>query len=318
MAAVAALVLVPLAVAGGAALHLTGNMGRVPAVFDGLDARPAVAPEAGGATNILLVVTDGGPVPQEEPAELTAQAARSDAIMVLHLDSARQAAWVVAIPPDTVLEVPGHGQERLATTFSIGGPGLTVETVEEFTGVRVDHLAVIDWAGFGALVDAVGGVEIDVPVGDPAEARTERRYFTGPRAVAYAESRDDEPGDVLARVGRQQAVLNAVMQSVLHQEMRKQPHTLYRFLDTVTRHLAVDDQWSVWDMGRLVLSMRDFRSANIAYLTIPVADVTEQGGSVAVRPDLPANRELWQAVADDRMAAWTAAHPDAVTPPPGG
>ena len=140
-----------------------------------------------------------------------------------------------------------------------------METVEEFTAVRVDHLAVIDWAGFGALVDAVGGVEIDVPVGEPAEGRTERRDSTRRRAVAYSESRDD-PDDVLALVGRQQAVLNAVMQSALHQEMRKQPQTLYRFLDTVTRHLAVDDEWSVWDMG----SCWSSRCATSARPTSPI------------------------------------------------
>ena len=318
LAAVLVLV-VPLGLATAVGYHLSANLTRVDGVFEGRTDRPTTSPRADGATNILVVATDAGAVAPTGAGTPLAEAADSDTLMLLHLDAARRAATVVSIPRDTVVEVPGHGEDRLGAAFALGGPRLAVETVEHLTGVRVDHLAIIDWSRFGALVDAAGGITVDVPktVVDPASGITwtqGRHRLDGPQAVQYVRQAEGLPEGELGRIARQHLILRATMEEALQQEMRKQPWLLYRFLDTVTRNLAVDDTWSVLDMGALVVSLRDFRSAHIAFLTMPVDAVPGEDGEVGVRPAVPQDRALWRALAEDRMDEWLAGHPDLLTP----
>lgn len=315
VAALVVLVVVPVGVAGYAALHLSGNLTRVGEVFAGLSDRPAVPPSATGATNILVVGTDA----DAGAIDLAREAGRSDTLMLVHVGADRQAASVVSIPRDTVVDVPGHGQQPISAAFSLGGPALGVETVEQLTGVRVDHFAVIDWSRFGALVDAVGGITIDIPdtVRDPASGVTwtaGRHVLDGREAVAYVRQSEGLPAGDLSRITRQHDVLRAVMADALEQEMRKNPVLLYRFLDTLTERLTVDSGWSDREMAALALSMRDFRSANIDYLTMPVVTGGDGSTADAVRPDGEASRALWQAVAEDRMAQWRAQQPAVPAP----
>lgn len=319
------LLALPVVVLVAAGSHLSGNLVRVEGVFDGLGGRPAVPIGAEGATNVLVVVTDRGTGPggNETASELTGDVGRSDTLMVLHLDADRRVASVVSIPRDTLVDVPGHGRRAISAAFELGGPRLGVQTVEALTGVRVDHLAVVDWSRFGALVDAVGGIHVDVAAAnrDPASGlawEAGRNVLDGAGAVAFVRQTAGLPGGDLDRIARQHAVLAAVMADALHQEMRKDPLLLYRFLDTLTEHLAIDADWSLPDMGSLAFSMRNFRSAQISYLTMPVVPVGAtgaDGGGAQFQPDGEASRTLWDAVAHDRVAEWTAEHPDALTPP---
>ena len=309
LAAVVVLVVVAVGVVGLGAFHLSGNLTRVDGVFAGLSGRPAVPSSAAGATNILVVGTDA----DAGATDLARETGRSDTLMLVHVGADRQAASVVSIPRDTVVDVPGHGQQPISAAFALGGPALGVETVERLTGVRVDHLAVIDWSRFGALVDAMGGITLDIPdtVRDPASGVTwtaGRHVLNGREAVAYVRQSEGLPGGDLTRIARQHDVLRAVMADALEQEMRKNPVLLYRFLDTLTERLTVDSDWSDREMASLAWSMRDFRSANIDYLTMPVTPAGDGSAADAVRPDGEASRVLWQAVADDRMGEWRAQH----------
>ena len=89
--------------------------------------------------------------------------------MILHIDADREGASLISIPRDSWVNVPGYGHNKINAAFSLAGPSLAVETVEDLTGVRIDHLAVVDWEGFRSLIDTVGGVTVTVPrtVEDP-------------------------------------------------------------------------------------------------------------------------------------------------------
>jgi LCP family protein required for cell wall assembly len=302
--------------------HLDGNLNRIPGVFDDLSDRPAPSSAAAGALDILIVATDL----ESEAGDASAakedgrEADRVDDLMLFHIDSQRRTAAVISIPADTLVETSSHGMNTVGSAYSRGGARLAVESVERLTQVRVDHLAVIDWARFGALVDAVGGITVTVPatVRDPASGATWKRgrhLLDGTEAVSYIRQRDGLPRGDLDRVARQHAVLREVMEDTLHQEMRKQPWMLYGFLDTVSLHLGVDEGWSTAEMIGLVLSMRNFRSAMISYVTMPVAEgdrsATGSGARVLPHED---SRALWHAVGEDRLGAWVAQNPQIVTP----
>lgn len=321
LVALVVLVVVPAGFALYAALHLSSNLTRLDGVFDGLSDRPAVPASAAGATNILVVGTDRGTdlaATDAAVTDLARQAGRSDTLMLVHIGADRRAASVISIPRDTVVDLPGHGPDRISAAFAIGGPSLGVETVEHLTGVHIDHVAVIDWSRFGALVDAIGGISIDVPdtTVDPASGMTwaaGRQVLDGREAVAYVRQSEGLARGDLDRITRQHDVLRAVMADALAQEMRKNPVLLYGFLDTLTERLAVDSGWSESQMGSLAFSMRDFRSANIGYLTMPVVATRDGSGAETFRPDAEASPALWQAVAEDRLAQWAADHPGART-----
>jgi len=315
--------------AGGAALwmqhHLSANIDRVDDVFTGLQDRPArPVGRAGEAVNILVLGTDRrSDVPTtgsdaQAPGWLPGEQ-RSDTIMVVHIDADRRGASVISIPRDSWVPVPGHESAKINAAFSYAGPGLAVATVEQLTGLRIDHLAVIDWSGFEDLTDAVGGVTVVVPqtVTDTARGITwpagEYR-LDGKQALDYVGQRYGLPGGDLSRVERQQSFLRQLMRDSLHQEMRKDPTLLYDFLDTVTQHLSIDAGWSMRDMARLALSMRNMRSADIRYATAPVAGLGWVGDQSIVRLDQRGNARLWRAVREDRAEAWLDRHSEVETP----
>jgi LCP family protein required for cell wall assembly len=215
--------------------------------------------------------------------------------------------------------VPGHGLNKVNAAFSFGRPSLTVATVELLTSVRIDHLAVIDWSGFEALIDAVGGITVTVPdtVTDSARDVTWAagpHRLDGKQALAYVGQRYGLPRGDLDRVARQQVVLRTLMQDALHQEMRKDPRMLYGFLDTVSQHLSVDSDWSTKEMIALVASLRAFRSASLIYLTMPVAGFGTESGQSVVYAAPRSSRGLWGAVIADEVESWAASHQRRLTP----
>ncbi|GAA1969300.1 LCP family protein [Nocardioides panacihumi] len=296
-------------------------MGRIDGVFQGLTQRPekpAAGTPGAGAVNILLMGTD-----RVSEVATTGDAAaspawvageqRSDALMVLHIDGSRKVAAVVSIPRDSWVPIPGHGYGKINWAYSFGGPSLTVATVEQLTGLRIDHLAIVDWEGFKELTDHVGGVDIDVPatVVDPHNHVTwtaGRHHLDGEQALLYVRQRYGLPGGDFDRVKRQQAFLKSVMEASMHTAMRKDPKMLYGFLDTLARNVSVDSGWSTTDMAKLVFSMRDFRSANLRFLTAPVLGTGQVGTQSVVRLDDAADKDLWRELRSDRIDQWSAVH----------
>lgn len=304
--------------------RLDHNVHRVAGAFVGLQHRPS-RPHgaAAAAVNILLLGTDRRSDVPTTGTDAKARAwvpgaQRSDTMMIVHISGDRRSAWLMSIPRDSWVPIPGHGFNKINAAFSYGGLPLVVDTVEHLTDVRIDHLAMVDWDGFKALTDQVGGVDVDVPttVTDSARQITwtqGRHHLDGAQALAYVGQRYGLPGGDLDRVARQQAFLRSLMQTSLHQEMRKDPRELYGFLGTVTRHLTVDADWSATSMVKLMASLRNLRSANIDYLTVPVAGFGREGDQSVVYLSQQGGDELWKAVRDDRLTEWSELHANQLT-----
>jgi LCP family protein required for cell wall assembly len=319
------LALVPVGMLAYLEHRLSASVTRIPGVFDGLTDRPSrPSGPAGDAVNILVVGTDRrSDVPttgsDARAASWIPGAQRSDALMILHISADRRSAAVVSIPRDTWVTIPGHGMNKINAAFSFAGPSLTIATVELLTSVRIDHLAVIDWSGFESLIDAVGGITVTVPdtvrdsVRDITWTAGEHR-LNGAQALDYVAQRHGLPLGDLNRIERQQVVLRTLMQNALHQEMRKDPRMLYNFLDTISQHLSVDSEWSTKDMVALVVSMRSFKTADLTYLTMPVAGFGAEGGQSVVYAARRPARGLWGAVIGDEVDAWAAEHQRRLTP----
>lgn len=305
--------------------QLTSQITRIDDVFVGLPNRPAKAVgEAAGAVNILLLGTDRR---SDEPTtgtnadapEWVPGAQRSDAIMILHIDSDRRGASVISIPRDSWVNIPGQGPAKINAAFSYGGPALAVRTIEAVTDIRIDHLAVIDWDGFRALTDALGGVTLDVPktVHDRYRNITwtaGRHRMNGEEALNYVGQRAGLAGGDFDRIHRQQYFLQTLLDETLSQELIKEPRTAYKILDLLTENLSVDSDWSVGSMRGLVLSLRHLRSAGIQYLTVPLEGTGMEGAQSVVYLDWKANHDLWDAVRDDQVADWLAGNEASAMP----
>ena len=216
-----------LAVAVGGALwfvtdRYSGNIERVGQVFDGLDtqARPAAASPTGDAApatadpvTFLLVGSDTRA--EVAPGELPD--ARSDAIMIARFSADRVHAQVVSIPRDSWVDVPGHGKDKINAAYALGGPALLVQTVEQLTGVRIDHYAAIDFAGLIQVTDDLGGVDVVLPTttsNGPYTFTAGPNHLNGDQARWYVGQRYDLPNGDFDRVKRQQNYLREVRRAV--------------------------------------------------------------------------------------------------------
>lgn len=301
--------------------ELSSRIDRIDGVFAGLpDRPPKPAGSAGEAVNILLLGTD---TRSDEPTtgqQATAAtwlpgAQRSDAIMILHIDGDRRGASVISIPRDSWVDVPGHGTHKINAAFSFGGPSLAVQTIERLTDIRIDHLAVIDWNGFEKLTDSIGGVTLDIPetVHDGYRDITwaaGRHRMNGDEALDYVGQRAGLPGGDFDRIHRQQYFLRTLLNETLHQELLKEPTQVYEILKTLTDNLSVDSGWSVGAMRGLLFSLRNLRSADIEYVTVPVRGTGMEGAQSVVYLDRLGNDRLWDAMRQDGVSDWLSANPD--------
>lgn len=139
------------------------------------------------------------------------EASRSDTIVV-----AKAGGGMLAVPRDTLVEIPGVGQDKINAAFASGGPELTVQTLEGLTGLSIGNYVVVNFGGVEEIVDALGGITINVE--QPVEYSLEGNYFSipagtqeldGPEALAYVRYRGDPTADI-GRIGRQQNFLQAL------------------------------------------------------------------------------------------------------------
>jgi LCP family protein required for cell wall assembly len=178
------------------------------------------------APNTILVIgSDARPKGTHEGgANTVGQPSRSDTLMLIRTGGFKSAR--LSIPRDTVVDIPGHGQDKINAAYAIGGPALTITTVERFLGLKVNHLVEVNFDNFPDFIDALGGVDVklDKPVrakldgGDGAGGTTidlpaGTSHLDGHHALGLARVRVNErdPGENdLDRAARQQRILNAI------------------------------------------------------------------------------------------------------------
>jgi LCP family protein required for cell wall assembly len=139
------------------------------------------------------------------------EASRSDTIVVT-----KAGGGMLAVPRDTLVDIPGVGKDKINAAFASGGPGLTVETLENLTGVQVNDYVVVHFGGVEEMVDALGGItlEVDKPIRVGIDGRrvyipAGTRTLDGLQALAYVRYRGGPTADI-GRIGRQQKFLRAL------------------------------------------------------------------------------------------------------------
>lgn len=284
--------------------------------------RPDKVP--GQALNVLMAGMDNGNGPSiaesVESASWEPGQHRSDTIMILHISGDRRSAYVVSIPRDsytTIYDDKGKpaGKHKINAAFSLYGPAAYVSTIEHLTGIRMDHLAVIDWDGFKDLTDALGGVLIYIPetVYKGSHVTWSKGYqqMYGKEALRYVRTRYGLAGGDFDRIRRQQNFIRSIMTDLLEKGTLGNPLKLGSVLDAVTRNLTVDDQWSSGDLRGLAFSLRGLRTNDVTFLSAPIATNWNQsisGEGDVVLLDKAQCADLWEAISQDKVAAYANEH----------
>jgi LCP family protein required for cell wall assembly len=209
---------------------------------------------------------------------------RSDTLILLRVR--RHGAEAVWFPRDLLVDIPGHGPDRINQAVALGGPSLAVDTLRRNFGIRVDHYAEIDMDAVPAMVDAVGGVRLDFPepVRDDLSGFATGagcRALDGRDATALARSRNmqalrggtwstiDTAAD-LDRAARQQSLIRALTTAV-HAEVDRHPTRLLHLVDVVLEHIRVDstlDRGGALTLARALLGVG---GRTLEVTTLPVA-----------------------------------------------
>lgn len=312
---VAGIVAVVLVVLGGAAFggytlykqSLADNVEVIGDPFAGLDeeSRPEPAPAAGetSALNILVLGCDsrtsGG-----DPS--LCDGTRTDAILLLHLAADRESATAVSIPRDSWVPVEGHGEAKINAAYAYGGAPLMIQTVEQVTGVRIDHFAVTDFAAFTKLTDALDGVRLTRPDGNGG---TYHEVLNGEEALAFVRERKSLSNGDFGRVQRQQAWIRAIVQKVNNN--RRDPVKMTQFLEAVSKAIAADPAFDLTRMEELFEEAREISSDDITFLTAPTACCSTSTDGQSIVTIVPEQFDpLMKSIAKDEVDKYVSEHQD--------
>jgi LCP family protein required for cell wall assembly len=256
-------------------------------------------------TNWLIVGSDSrADLTTREEKELhTGHAAgqRTDTIMLLHSGSSGPV--LVSLPRDSLVSIPGHGKNKLNSAYSLGGPQLLVKTVEQATGLAIDHYAEIGFAGFVQMVDAVGGVDICVKqsINDPLagiKLKAGCQELNGETALGYVRTRATPRAD-LDRIEHQQQFLSGLMKKVGGPSTLLNPFRWVALTQALPGALTVDAGDHVWSLARLAWTMKSLSGDGGIRTTVPIGGLDSVNGSSVVRWDNTKAKALFKALADD-------------------
>ncbi len=285
--------------------------------FGGLERMPATAGQTGlntPGTTMLLV----GSNPSEPDAAAIPGStwqhdiATSDLVMLLHLTRDNRAMFVISIPADAILPIPGGGTGKLAGAYARGGAELYVRTIESYTGVALDRVAVMDMNALRVITDELDGVVIDVPR-EACGVPPGLRRLDGSQSLAYTALEPCLPRKDLDRVERQQSLLRALMRGAVDGGKVANPFTVNSFLKATASNLTLEEGYSYPEMLGTLWSMRKLRTATTTFLTVPVADEPNitVAGADAIQLDPTKDALLWDALRRDRIADYLALNSDA-------
>ncbi|MDU0863762.1 LCP family protein [Actinomyces urogenitalis] len=278
VAAVLVLALVLVAARVGWLVHaINSGLGRVDALVS--------SPDTSDGETWLIVGSDargaGSGTVQDETS-----GARADSVMVLNKAPNGQTS-LISLPRDTYVTIPGYGGNKINASYSFGGAPLLVQTVQDLTGLTVDHYAEVGMGAVEQMVDAVGGVEVclDYDVFDPDSglvwdtSQGTCQRVDGTTALAYSRMRKSDPTGDIGRGLRQRAVISAVVSEAASFKTLTSFSRQDALVEAGTHALTVDDKTGTTDLAQMMMA---FRSASSAGLTgaPPISSLDYRPGGI--------------------------------------
>jgi LCP family protein required for cell wall assembly len=266
-----------------------------------------------GAMNFLVLGSD---------ARGDDEDGRSDTAILMHVNAAGDAAYGISIPRDLWVYMPPNPNAMFSDThakfnaaYSWGGAEYTVQTLESYTGVRIDHIVEINFPGLVQVVDALGGVYIEVEQEITSIHKPYRTFeqgtnlMTGEEALDYVRQRKQFADGDFQRMRNQQKLIMGIMDAAVSAGVVTSPSTVTEFVKSVSDAIKVDTGFNV---VATAIQFMHLRSSNITFLTSPNAGTGWQGDQSVVLSDDERAATLYDAVDHDVVDQWIRENPDSV------
>jgi LCP family protein required for cell wall assembly len=238
-------------------------------------------PAPGSGTNWLIAGSDsrqGLTVAQERQyvtgfsSEISG--GRSDTIMILHIPAGGGRPLLISIPRDSYVDIPGYGMDKINAAFDLGGPKLLAKTVQNATGLYINHFMDIGFGGFVSVVNDVGGVRMCLPaalhnVAAGVNLKAGCQTLTGGEALAYVRDRGSFLTQDLQREQDQRIFLKALLDKVTSPGVMLNPFASLPAATGVVDSLTVDNGTSLYNLYQVAQAMRDPLTT-----TVPIATAT--------------------------------------------
>ncbi|MFF9650332.1 LCP family protein [Streptomyces sp. NPDC014622] len=256
-------------------------------------------PKEGDGTNYLIVGSDSrAGMTDEDKKRLhtgSAEGKRTDSMMILHDGS--NGPTLISLPRDSNVEIPSYkGSDsgklypargrftKLNAAYAEDGPELLVRTVEFNTGLHIDHYVEIGFGGFANIVDAIGGVELDIPKAfkdkkSGADFKAGKQTLNGEQSLAFVRTRYAFAESDLARTKNQQKFLAALASQTATPSTILNPFKLYPTMSAGLDTLIVDEDMSIWSLGQMFFAMKGVTGGDGTSMNMPISGST--GGNLA-------------------------------------
>lgn len=299
--------------------RITAAIPRVDA-FAGLENRPK---KESSAVNYLIVGSDTREgLSREEIKRLrvggtdVAAGKRSDTMLLIHISKKRDKAAIISIPRDSYALIPEHNNSqgklipaaysKINSSYNWGGAPLLIETLENMSGIRIDHYVELNFVGFVRMVDALGGVEICTKkdIDDPKSHLTlpaGTHVLDGVDSLKFVRTRVfDGLGD-LGRMKRQQEFASAMLRKATSAGVLLNPVKMVDFINSALDSVVTDEGLSQGDLLTLGKQLRNLSASNVRTLTIPLKyyNYNKNGVSAAVLWDPVLASELFERIKND-------------------
>jgi LCP family protein required for cell wall assembly len=285
-------------------LHAWSTVSRVDAAPAG--DRPADTP---GETYLLVgsdARDDLTPAQRKELGTGSADGRRTDSIMLIHVPAGGGKSAIISIPRDSYVPIPGHGSNKINAAYSIGGPQLLVQTLEQVTDLRIDGYLEIGFGGFASVVNSLGGVDICVPFNMKdkfAHINLKKGCQTldGKNALGFVRARHSDPRGDIGRAERQRQFLGAIMKGAATPSTVLNPFRYWSFTHTAAEAVGVGRDTSMKDAANILLAMRGASNDSTLSLTVPLQDLAYRTrAGLAVKWDTERAQSLFKTLREDQ------------------
>lgn len=318
-------------IAGGAywISQQLGAIGTIKDPFSGLSTRAPYAQTTADADPVtFLVLGSDSRLDTSDPSTWEAGAQRTDTIMIVQVSGDRQNVNVMSIPRDSWVTVPANkvvdhdSQAKINAAYSWGGPTLLIQTVENVTGIHIDHFAVANFQSFTELTDELGGVEITLTqpldltgkqkaAGSSEVLQPGTHVLTGEQALIYARERYTLPNGDFDRIKRQQNWMRAILKAAISKDTLTDPAKLTNLVGTVKETVSTDEGFTASTMISLGRSLSGVRSDDVAFFQAPVTGTSASSdGQSIVLLDAPNLAKVSKAFQTDSVTEYVAVHKD--------
>lgn len=236
---------------------------------------------------------------------------RADCLILVHIPADRRQIFGMSIMRDLWVNIPGYGGSKINTGLEVGGIPMVVQTVEALLGVRVDHTAMLDFNGFRALTNGLGGIDVNVTVPFTATFETHHQFvpginhLDGQAALEFVRERYAFVDGDFQRVRNQQTFMRAILAKI--SGGLQDPASVLSLVNFAANDLTIDGGYDPMSVAALAYGLRTVDPAAAVFFTLPTAGVGMVGGASVVLPDYGGIAEVGAAVRDGTLPQYAAA-----------